>query len=89
MRKSFYNVMIELLETTKTPKTTFIQKAIIERAMRDEVFQKKLLDLIEDKYGKDFVYYDTKQAFDKVNALKKEYSDAAKVIVETTYNILD
>lgn len=84
IKSSIFCLLNKVLEENNFHKSTFIQQAMIEKMMYSESFRKEILKTLEQ--NRDIDYYDALSAFKKLDAIQKDYQDAAKKIVKIVYN---
>lgn len=84
IRSSIFCLLNKVLEENNFHKSTFIQQAMIEKMMFSKAFRNEVISTLEQ--NRDIDYYDALSAFKKLDAIQKDYQDAAKKIVKIVYN---
>ena len=78
--------MVNTLEAENTPKSTFIQHAVIEKLMFSETFRRELLNILRNQES-DRAYYETLEAFKRIDAIREEYRKSADAIIKIVYHL--
>ena len=85
-KKIIFDFMVNALEAEKTPKSTFIQHAVIEKMMFSETFRRELLNLLKD-HKIDMAYYEALESFKRIDAIREEHRKSADAIIKIVYHL--
>ena len=85
-KKIIYDFMVNALEAENTPKSTFIQHAIIEKMMFSETFRRELLNILRNQES-DRAYYEALESFKRIDAIREEYRKSADSIIKIVYHL--
>ena len=78
--------MVNALEAENTPKSTFIQHAVIEKMMFSETFRRELLNILKDQKI-DMAYYEALESFKRIDAIREEHRKSADAIIKIVYHL--
>ena len=78
--------MVNALESEGTPKSTFIQHAIIEKMMFSETFRRELINILKDQKI-DMAYYEALESFKRIDAIREEHRKSADAIIKIVYHL--
>ena len=85
-KKIIYNLMVNTLEAENTPKSTFIQHAVIEKLMFSETFRRELLNILRNQES-DRAYYEALEVFKHIDAIREEHRKSADAIIKIVYHL--
>ena len=85
-KKIIYDFMVNALEAENTPKSTFIQHAVIEKMMFSETFRRELLNILKDQKI-DMAYYEALESFKRIDAIREEHRKSADSIIKIVYHL--
>ena len=85
-KKIIYNLMVNTLEAENTPKSTFIQHAVIEKLMFSETFRRELLNILRNQES-DRAYYEALESFKRIDAIREEHRKSADAIIKIVYHL--
>ena len=78
--------MVNALEAESTPKSTFIQHAVIEKMMFSETFRRELLTMLQN-HESDRAYYEALESFKRIDDISEEYRKSADAIIKIVYHL--
>ena len=78
--------MVNALESENTPKSTFIQHAVIEKMMFSETFRSELLKILQNQES-DRADYEALESFKRIDAIREEYRKSADAIIKIVYHL--
>ena len=78
--------MVNTLEAENTPKSTFIQHAVIEKLMFSETFRRELLNILRNQES-DRAYYEALEVFKHIDAIREEHRKSADAIIKIVYHL--
>ena len=85
-KKIIYDLMVNALESENTPKSTFIQHAVIEKLMFSETFRTELLNILQNQES-DRAYYEALESFKRIDAIREEHRKSADAIIKIVYHL--
>ena len=85
-KKIIFDFMVNALEAENTPKSTFIQHAVIEKLMFSETFRRELLNILRNQES-DRAYYEALEAFKHIDAIREEHRKSADAIIKIVYHL--
>ena len=85
-KKIIYDFMVNALEAENTPKSTFIQHAVIEKMMFSETFRRELLNILRNQES-DRAYYEALESFKRIDAIREEHRKSADAIIKIVYHL--
>ena len=85
-KKIIYDLMVNALESENTPKSTFIQHAVIEKLMFSETFRRELLNILRNQES-DGAYYEALESFKRIDAIREEHRKSADAIIKIVYHL--
>ena len=85
-KKIIYDFMVNALESENTPKSTFIQHAVIEKMMFSETFRGELLNILQNQES-DRAYYEALESFKRIDAIREEHRKSADAIIKIVYHL--
>ena len=85
-KKIIYDFMVNALEAENTPKSTFIQHAVIEKMMFLETFRRELLNILRNQES-DRAYYEALESFKRIDAIREEHRKSADAIIKIVYHL--
>ena len=78
--------MVNALEAENTPKSTFIQHAVIEKMTFSETFRRELLNILRNQES-DRAYYEALESFKRIDAIREEHRKSADAIIKIVYHL--
>lgn len=85
-KKIIFDFMVNALEAESTPKSTFIQHAVIEKMMFSETFRRELLNILRNQES-DRAYYEALESFKRIDAIREEHRKSADSIIKIVYHL--
>ena len=85
-KKIIYDFMVNALEAENTPKSTFIQHAVIEKMMFSETFRRELLNILRNRES-NRAYYEALESFKRIDAIREEHRKSADAIIKIVYHL--
>ena len=85
-KKIIFDFMVNALEAENTPKSTFIQHAVIEKMMFTETFRKELLNILQNQES-DRAYYEALESFKRIDDISEEHRKSADAIIKIVYHL--
>ena len=85
-KKNIYDFMVNALEAENTPKSTFVQHAVIEKMMFSETFRRELLNILRNQES-DRAYYEALESFKRIDAIREEHRKSADAIIKIVYHL--
>lgn len=85
-KKIIYDLMANALESENTPKSTFIQHAVIEKLMFSETFRRELLNILRNQES-DRAYYEALESFKRIDAIREDYKKSSDAIIKIVYHL--
>ena len=85
-KKIIYDLMVNTLEAENTPKSTFIQHAVIEKMMFSEFFRSELLKILQNQES-DRAYYEALESFKRIDTIREEHRKSADAIIKIVYHL--
>lgn len=85
-KKIIYDFMVNALESENTPKSTFIQHAVIGKMMFSETFRRELLNILRNQES-DRAYYEALESFKRIDAIREDYKKSSDAIIKIVYHL--
>ena len=85
-KKIIYDFMVNALEAENTPKSTFVQHAVIEKMMFSETFRRELLNILRNQES-DRAYYEALESFKRIDAIREDYKKSSDAIIKIVYHL--